>query len=113
MWHPVILQIIIHLLFGINPSPHHRTTGASATTTLSATITAAATSITVASGTNTATGGYVLIGTELMLVTAGGGTTTLTVIRGVLGTTAAAHTSGATVTFEDGCATQLSQAGLS
>jgi hypothetical protein len=89
------------------------TTGASATTTLSATITAAATSITVASGTNTATGGYVLIGTELMLVTAGGGTTTLTVIRGVLGTTAAAHTSGATVTFEDGCATQLSQAGLS
>jgi hypothetical protein len=89
------------------------TTGKSATTTLNGAITAAATSITVASGANTKTGGYILVGTELMLVTAGGGTVNLTVIRGVLGTTAAAASNGALVTFEDGCATQLSQAGLS
>ena len=36
----------------------------------------------------------------------------LTVSRGVLGTTAATQLQSATVTYEGGCATQLSQAGL-
>lgn len=40
---------------------------------------------------------YIQIGTEVLRVTGGQTTTTLAVERGVLGTTAAAHSSGATV----------------
>lgn len=43
------------------------------------------------------TGFYIQIDNEAMLVTAGGGTTSLTVTRAVLGTTAAAHASAAIV----------------
>jgi hypothetical protein len=69
------------------------------TTTLSGTITAGATSLSVASAAefSSADPFTILIGSEVMLVTAGQGTTTWTVTRGYGGTTAAAHTSGATV----------------
>jgi hypothetical protein len=64
--------------------------GGSAVTTLSAAITTVGqTAISVASGTMIRTGGYIQVGSEDMNVTAGGGTTSLTVTRGVLGTTAA------------------------
>jgi hypothetical protein len=56
-------------------------------------ITASQTTIT-SSGTAVLTGDIIQIDTEQMLVTAGGGTATLTVQRGYLGTTAATHTSG-------------------
>jgi len=44
-------------------------------------------------------GNQIQIDSEQMIVTAGWGTTTLTVIRGALGTTPATHSSGATVTW--------------
>jgi parallel beta-helix repeat protein len=84
------------------------------TTTLGGPITAAAASIPLGSA-NTmpgGSGGYAFNGSyalpggnlirvdnEVMLVTAGWATTTLTVQRGYLGTTAAAHNSGATVNW--------------
>jgi Tfp pilus assembly protein PilX len=49
------------------------------------------------SGTAIQNGDVVQIGTEEMLVTAGGGTKTLTVQRAYLGTTAATHNSGTTI----------------
>ncbi len=71
------------------------------TTTLSASITSTATSITVASGGNfpsTAGSQFLIrVGSEIMLVTAGAGTTSWTVTRGMDGTTEAAHSSGKTV----------------
>lgn len=68
-------------------------------TTLSGTITAGAASLTVASAAEfPTTGSYsIVIESEVLLVTAGQGTTTWTVTRGYAGTTAAAHSSGATV----------------
>ena len=44
-------------------------------------------------------GNEIKIDSEVMLVTAGWGTTTLTVQRGFQGTTAASHSNGATVTW--------------
>ena len=44
-------------------------------------------------------GNMIYIDSELMLVTAGWGTTTLTVQRGFQGTTAASHSNGATITW--------------
>jgi hypothetical protein len=72
-----------------------------AATTLSALIVdAVVTSITVTSATlfPPAAQFRVKIDSELLLVTAGAGTTTWTVTRGVEGTTAAAHSNGAAVT---------------
>jgi hypothetical protein len=76
-----------------------RTYDTDVTTTLSGTITAGATSLSVASAAEfpSADPFTILIDGEVMLVTAGQGTTTWTVTRGYGGTTAAAHTSGATV----------------
>jgi hypothetical protein len=72
------------------------------TTTRPNATTAGQTSITVASasGFPPAGGGnyYVRIDNEVLQVTAGQGTTTWTVARGQLGTTAATHASGATIT---------------
>jgi len=89
---------------------------ASGSTTLSSTITAAATSVPVASGTNLINGSYILIDSEVMLISSGGGSTSLTVTRGQDGTTAVGHTSGVavkTVCFTSkttgGCAVQASQ----
>jgi len=65
-----------------------------AATTLSANITTSSvTSCSVTSGAGIDNGDYIKIDTEVMLVTAGGGTSTLTITRGALGTTAATHTS--------------------
>jgi hypothetical protein len=60
---------------------------------LAAAMTAAQTTITN-TGTAVQTGDYIQVESEAMLVTAGGGTTTLTVQRALNGTTAAAHGSG-------------------
>ena len=73
-------------------SPVTEFLGAKANTTLGGAgiTTNAQTAITVASGTGIANGDFLQLGTEIMLVTAGGGTTALTVTRGQEGTTAAA-----------------------
>jgi hypothetical protein len=72
----------------------------SAQTTLNGAITSAQTTLTVASaaGLPSVAPFRILIDNELMIVTAGAGTTTWTVTRGAEGTTAAAHSNGATVT---------------
>lgn len=71
-------------------------------TTLSGSINGAVTSLSVNDAlgfaASTDTDDLILIGTEFLLVTAGMGTTTWTVTRGYAGSTAAAHTAGATVT---------------
>ena len=65
-------------------------------TTLAANITSTQTGITLASA-RFANGDTIIIGAEQMIVTAGGGTTSLTVQRGQNGTAKAAHSSGAPV----------------
>ena len=76
----------------------HASVTAGTPTTLSAAITATgATSISVTSGTNIVTGQDIMIGAEVMNVTAGGGTTALTVVRGYNNTTAATHLNGSAV----------------
>ncbi len=73
--------------------------GINARTTLNGAINSAVTSITAAAFTNfPASGTYVIqIDSEQMLVTAGQGTTSWTVTRGVNSTTAASHSSGAEI----------------
>ena len=70
------------------------------TTTRTSATTIGQTSITVASASGFPASGpyYIRIDTEAMRVTAGQGATTWTVVRGQLGTTAANHANGATVT---------------
>jgi hypothetical protein len=70
------------------------------TTTRPTATTATQTSITVSSAAGFPASGnyYVRIDNEVLVVTGGQGTTTWTVARGQLGTTAATHLSGATVT---------------
>jgi hypothetical protein len=60
-------------------------------------VSAASPTITVTSGTGIQKGDYILVDAEIMLVTGGGGTTTLNVTRGALGTTPAGHLNGAPV----------------
>jgi hypothetical protein len=71
-------------------------------TTLAATITSSQTTITVGSTLGfPSSGTYTIgVGKELMSVTGGQGTTTWTVTRGVNGTTAAGHSSGAIVVLQ-------------
>jgi hypothetical protein len=80
-------------------SPVTEFLGVTASTTINATggITAGATSVTVTSGTGIANGDYIQVDSEIMQATAGGGTTSLTISRGQLGTTAAVHANGAAV----------------
>jgi FtsP/CotA-like multicopper oxidase with cupredoxin domain len=70
------------------------------TTTRPTATTAGQTSITVASATGFPSSGsyYIRIDNEVLQVTGGQGTTTWTVARGQLGTAAATHASGATIT---------------
>jgi len=78
-------------------SPVTEILGTKLLTTLTTAITTTTqTAITVAS-TGTATDDYIQVDSEIMQITAGGGTTNLTVTRGQLGTTAATHANGATV----------------
>jgi hypothetical protein len=71
-----------------------------ASTTLNGAITNSATSLTVASATGfpNAAQYRILIDAEILLVSAGAGSTTWTVTRGVEGSTAVAHSNGAVVT---------------
>lgn len=80
-------------------SPVTEFLGVTASATINETggITAAATSVTVTSGSGVANNDYIQIDSEIMQVTAGGGTTSLTISRGKVGTTAATHANGATV----------------
>jgi hypothetical protein len=80
-------------------SPVTEFLGVSASTTLNMVggITASTSPITVASGTNIANNDYIQIDSEILKVTAGGGTTSLTVTRGVDGTTPATHNNLAAV----------------
>ena len=63
---------------------------------VSTTMTAAQTTV-KSTGTAIQNGDVIQIGSEQMLVTAGGGTTTLTIQRGYLGTTAATHSANTTI----------------
>lgn len=75
------------------------------------------TSLPVSSAASIASGFRILIGSELMLVTAGGTTTTWTVTRGIEGTTAAAHSATETINVVltagalDGIRAAISQVG--
>ncbi len=62
-------------------------------------LSALATTVNVVSSTGIIVGDYIQVGSEDMYVTAVPSSTTLTVTRGVLGTTQAAHASGAPVTI--------------
>ena len=74
-----------------------------ASVTLNGGINNSVTSIVVSSGTNVVNGAYIQINaetsntTEIVLVTLGGGTTSLTVDRAQLSTGASAHSNGATI----------------
>jgi len=65
--------------------------------TLGAAVTISGTSLTVGTPNTVVTGDYINIQSETLLVTAGGGTATLTVERAQLGTSAAIHASGVAV----------------
>ena len=67
-------------------------------TTLTASLTSIATAVAVAQGQNLAVGGVILVDSELMQITAVNGLN-LTVTRGFAGTSAATHSSAATVTI--------------
>ena len=68
------------------------------TSTLSSGINASVTSLTMASSTSFPSSGTVIIGTELITYTSNSGGTLSGLTRGASGTTAATHSSGATVT---------------
>ncbi len=67
-------------------------------TTLNGAVTSGATSVTLASGAGISTCNGLFVDSELMVVTAINGNVA-TVVRGTIGTTAAAHSSGAGVTI--------------
>ena len=76
--------------------------GPGASTTLSAAINATQTSVTVASAAGFPTSQFkIRVDDEVMTVTAGYGSTTWTVTRGVSGTTSAAHVATQTVVWDD------------
>jgi hypothetical protein len=69
-----------------------------ANTTLSAAITSTtATTVHISAGSGIANSDYIQVDSEIMHVSSGGGTATLTVARGQLGTTTATHSNGANV----------------
>lgn len=77
------------------------TTTLSPTTTISNSLTTTSTAVTIGSGTGLPGSGnyYMQLLNETVLVTAGQGTTTLTVARGQLGSTAAVAASGSPITL--------------
>ena len=77
------------------------TTLAGTTTIATSSQAAAATTITLTAGANLPSPGsfYIQVENEVELVTSGAGTNTLTVTRGVLGSTSAAHAIGVPVTY--------------
>lgn len=77
------------------------TTTLSPSTTISNSLTTASTVITIGSGTGLPGTGnyYIQIENEVILITAGQGTTTVTASRGQIGSTAAVHSSGSPTTL--------------
>jgi RHS repeat-associated protein len=65
--------------------------------TLSGTMNNSVTTFSVAAGNSIASNDYIQIDNEIMLVTSGGGTTVLTVVRAQSGTLAASHSSGVSI----------------
>jgi len=83
---------------GYGSVPMFTTGGAACATTLSAAITSITqTAITVAAAINILNTTYMLIDDEIVQVTAGGTTTSLTILRGQFGTVPALHANGAVV----------------
>ena len=78
-----------------------RPSAAAQSTTLGATITSSATSLTVASASGIPRAGRIIIGSEVISYWNLSGTTLSPCTRGAEGTTAAAHTSGDTLTLRD------------
>ena len=74
--------------------------GTGNTTTLTSAVNNSTKTILVAAGTHVANKDYIRVESELMYVVSGGGTTTLTVDRGMHGYDLAAHASGAVVRIE-------------
>jgi hypothetical protein len=74
-------------------------------------MTAGQTTATLSSASTFSNGDYIVIDAEGMQITAGGGTTSLTVTRGLLGTAATTHANSAAVN-EVGAAVQAAQSGL-
>ena len=83
----------------------------SVVTTLNGSINVSTTSVTLTSGTNFVNGDIILIDQEQMTITAGGGTTGITVTRGTNGTIPTVHTSGVNVT-DLSVAPQLTAVGM-
>jgi hypothetical protein len=79
----------------------YNTGNATPATTYTAAIsgTGSPTTVTVGSNTNLAIGNYILIGSEIMLVTGTAGTTSITVARAQIGTTEAAHAGTGNITI--------------
>jgi hypothetical protein len=100
--HTITVPAGYHAVVGLSAAGN--TQIASTATTLSAAITTTSqTAITVASGTGIANGAYIILQkettntNEIVLVSAGGGTTSLTIVRAQLGTAASLHVNGAAV----------------
>ena len=100
--HTITVPAGYHAVVGLSAAGN--TQIASTATTLSAAITTTSqTAITVASGTGIANGAYIILQkettntNEIVLVSAGGGTTSLTIVRAQLGTAASLHANGAAV----------------
>jgi hypothetical protein len=100
--HTITVPAGYHAVVGLSAAGN--TQAASTNTTLSAAITTTSqTAITVASGTGIANGAYIILQkestntNEIVQVSAGGGTTSLTIVRAQLGTAASVHANGASV----------------
>ena len=97
---------VVPLVAGVAQAPIYITSGIS--TTLSSGIDNSTTTIPVTSGANIANGDYIVIvaeganTAEVVLVTAGGGTASLTATRAQAGTSASAHAAGAVVGTTNG-----------
>jgi hypothetical protein len=100
--HTITIPGGYHAIVGLSAASGGQ--AASVSTTLSAAITTTGqTAITVASGAGIANGAYIMLQkegsntNEIVLVSAGGGTTSLTIVRAQLGTAASLHASAAVV----------------
>jgi Tfp pilus assembly protein PilX len=93
----------VSTVFDLTPTSSYTCrVGRGASTTLSSALNATQTTITIGSATGFPSSSFrIRIDDEDMTVTAGFGTTTWTVTRGVNGTTAATHATGQTVTQDD------------
>lgn len=84
--------------FGVTEEGIFDATSAPTVTTLTASINNSVTSATVASGSGITNNDFAQIDNEIVQITAGGGTSTLTIARGQSGTSGASHANGAGLT---------------